>query len=107
MDRPYDERLATMEAEWEAFELLYTQMKAKRAKVLRDRPCDFYLEYEGKRWIQYRTILGEAGGFGWSKVDQYHKAVWTAKTRKSAEQYAVYLEDLKKIKGIEIKERPR
>jgi len=107
MDSTYQERLATMEAEWEEFEKLYTEMKAKRAALLRERPCDFYLEYNGKVWIQYRDRTGQlSGSYGWSQVDPSHRAVWTSQTRKGAKSYAQFLQALKGIIGIEVKDRP-
>ena len=106
MDRPYSERLEEVEELFAKMEVHYTIVKAKLAKVLRDRPCDFYLEHKGKVWIQYRTTRGERGGFGWSNVDPYHKAVWTGKRQTEAEGYAKYLEQLKGIDRIEVKERP-
>lgn len=105
--KTYDERLAEVEAEWAEFELLHVQMKAKMAKVLRDRPCDFFFKYGDRVWIQRRRPDGGRAGFGWSKLPPDHKSVLTFKTRESARQYLVYLEHLKKIKGIQIEERPR
>lgn len=106
MARTYEERLTEIEAEWEEFEKLYTEMRAKRAALLRERPCDFYLEYNGKVWVQYRDPTGQlTGSYGWSKLDSSHRAVWTGQTRKGAEGYAQYLQALKGIVGIEVKER--
>lgn len=107
MDSTYEERLAAMEAEWEEFEKLYTEMKAKRAALLRERPSDFYLEYDGKVWIQFRDRTGHrTGSYGWAKLDPSYRAVWTSQTRKGAESYAQYLQALKGIVGIEVKDRP-
>jgi hypothetical protein len=101
----YQEKLNILEAEIEVVEASITDLKTRLADLLRDRPCDFYLEREGKIWTK-RTYQGHDSGFGWSEIDPYHQSVLVYQREKPAEHYAAYLTALKGIGGIEIKRRP-
>lgn len=104
----FEEKLAEVEAEFEDLELRYTELKAKRASVLRERPCDFYLQYQTRLWLSYSDSCGQkTGSFGWGNVDASNKAVHRFLTYKSARRHADYLQTLENKESIEVCSVPR